>query len=89
MYWVLISPLAPVKHSFHLFSYCLRVDGALALRIVLLTGSLQSLSSGSGPPVARPTAGGVRGRGATSHPPAETRGPSRNRVCAAGRRSLL
>ncbi len=64
--------LWPSHHSennFHLLSYCSRVEEALAFKMVCLTGSTQLLSSGSGPPAAKHTAGGVEDWGAEIRPP--------------------
>ena len=74
-------PIHQTENSFHLLSYCRRVDGALAFSTVRLTGSVQLLSSGSDLPTSKRTVGGcgVHRRGAveqfplskwkTVHPP--------------------
>jgi len=56
------------EKSFHLHSYCARVDGALAFRIVSLTDAEKALNSGLGPAEAKPRAGGGEGRDARSDP---------------------
>ena len=70
------------------FSYCSLVDGALALRTVPLTAAVQSLSSGSGPAVARPRAGGDRVRDARSDPSAVTGGALQQSLSSSGYQSL-
>ena len=59
-------PIHQTENSFHLLSYCRRVDGALAFSTVRLTGSVQLLSSGSDLPTSKRTVGGcgVHRRGA-------------------------
>ena len=72
-------------NSCHLFSYCARVEGALAFSMVLQTSSEHSVSSGLGPAAARPIAAGNEGRDARSGPVTEIEDPS----CREGATELL
>ena len=64
------SPLSEhqTENSCHLFSHCIQVEGALALSMECWTVSEHSVSCGSGPAVAKPSAASDEGRDARSGP---------------------